>query len=103
MTHGEQCLGELREKLQEKRQRAFYYKCLLFLNGISCPHDKHLHSTYKVFLFFLIGCQNIAIEPNLVKEYTKCYSQCTLNLNMAFCLVFMLSQLQTILCSSHII
>lgn len=61
--------------------------------GFHASCDKRLHSTYKVFLFFLIGCQNIAIEPNVVKEYTKCYSQCALNLNMAFCLVFMLSQL----------
>lgn len=31
MSHGEQCLGELCESLQGvKRQRAFYFRCVLF-------------------------------------------------------------------------
>lgn len=68
MMHGKQCLGELLEKLQGKRQRAFYLKNILFpglfLDKILFSCVKHLYSIYKTYLS--VRCQNIAIEPRLV-------------------------------------
>ena len=39
--------------------------------------------------------QIIAVEPNLEKECAEHCSQCTLNLDMAFCLAFMFSQIES--------
>ena len=61
------------------------------INNAQGNCETYLHLTYKT-LFILFGCQNIAIEPNLVKGYSECCPQDTLNLDMAFCLIFMLSQ-----------
>ena len=41
-------------------------------------------------MFIFAGYQNIAIDPKLVKGHVEYYPQCTLNLDMAACLAFML-------------
>jgi hypothetical protein len=42
-------------------------------------------------MLILVERWNIAIEPSLGKGHTECFSQCTLNPDMAFCLAFLLS------------
>ena len=52
----------------------------------SVPHLEFISCSFK-----LTPC--VAIEPNLVKEYAEPYPQCTLSLDMAFCLDFVLSHI----------
>ena len=41
-------------------------------------------------MLILVGDWKIAVEPDLLKGYAECCPYCTLNLDMAFCLVFVL-------------
>ena len=55
-------------------------------------------------MFILVGFQNIAIEPNLLKGSAERCPQCTLDLDLdlAFCFGFMLSQTESIVCARQL-
>jgi hypothetical protein len=54
------------------------------------------------FLSILVGYQNLAAESSSVKGHTECRPQCALNLDMAVCLAFTLSQIYSIVCARQL-
>lgn len=67
--HGEQCLGDGWQTLQEKSEKILQLRCILFPH-IVLRHGCMLPAANIYFQFrrhvFLVGCQNITIEPYLV-------------------------------------
>lgn len=92
MTHGERRIGHLWERLQDRRQRAFYLRWVLFTGLFLDVILGLLWQTLKFNLsgvFILVGCRNTTIE--LIWPAYQ-------NLDMASCLVFILTQIQSIVC-----
>lgn len=87
--------GTVKETPERKRQRAFYFKCtfpcVVLEWDFVPPMQTFAFNLWDMFI--LVECEKIATEPNLVKGYANCYSQCILNLYMASCLDFVLFQI----------
>ena len=78
---------------------AFYLRCILFpklvLDVISCLLQ-HILAFNVLSMSILVGCWVVAIEPNPVKGYAECCPQGALDLDLAFCLVSVLPQIESI-------
>jgi hypothetical protein len=86
MAHGEQGLGELKEA-PGKKQRAFYLRCILF-PGLFLDLD-FMSSLLKIYIQFIRHVYSRWMSEHSFRTQS---GQCTLNLDMFFCLAFMLSQ-----------
>lgn len=84
VSHGEQRLAELWERLQGRRQRPFYLGCLLFpgwfLDVIPIPPVLNIYKP----------CFSCGMSDH---SYRTQSGQCSLNLDTVFCLASVLSQI----------